>query len=77
MAETKTVQQLFDFLEQLIHDGKGDLPILFDTEAKRFEYHMARIDRAYHEDTPYPHVQFHEERYEPDHENFGKAVHEP
>lgn len=62
MAQTKTVQELFDFLEQLIHDGKGGLPILFDTEAQTFNYHMAKIDRAYQEDEPYPHVQFHEER---------------
>lgn len=42
-----TVQELFNFLEQAIDDGKGDSPIYFDTEARTFNYHLAKISRAY------------------------------
>lgn len=42
-----TAQELFDFLEQVVHDGKGDLPVYFDTEAREFNYHLAKIGSAY------------------------------
>jgi len=42
-----TAQELFNILEQAIHDGHGDALIYFDTEAKTYNYHMARIGSAY------------------------------
>jgi hypothetical protein len=48
--KTNTVQELRDFLDGLCQIGKGDLPVMFDTEAKTYEYHMARIGNAYFED---------------------------
>lgn len=45
-----TAQQLFDILEQAIHDGHGNALIYFDTEAKTFNYHMARIGSVYDQD---------------------------
>lgn len=61
MAESITVSQLAEFLKQLADEGHGDLPVYFDTEAKRFNYHMARVGRAYHEELPEPHVSLHED----------------
>jgi hypothetical protein len=62
--KTTTVQEMFDFLEQLVHDGKGALPIYFDTEAKTYNYHVAKIGTAYCEDEEedVQMVIFHEER---------------
>lgn len=57
-----TVQELRDYLDGLVQIGKGELPVYFDTEAKTFNYHMAKVGQAYHEDEPTPHVQLHEER---------------
>lgn len=45
--KTATAQELFNFLEQVIHDGYGHAVILFDTEAKTFNYHMAKVDRSF------------------------------
>jgi len=42
-----TAQDLFDFLEHVIHNGGGNLPVYFDTEAREFNYHLASIDKAY------------------------------
>jgi hypothetical protein len=71
MADTRTVKELFGFLEQLVKDGHGDAIIMFDTEARTFEYHMAKIGRAYHdkemsESVGYDFVSLHEfeERYQ-------------
>lgn len=47
-----TAQQLFDFLEQIIHDGHGNARVLFDTEARTFNYRMAQIGSAYLEEEP-------------------------
>lgn len=62
--KTTTVQELFDFLEQVIHDGYGKAEILFDTEARTFEYHMAKIGNSYLETEPFPErpfISLHEE----------------
>ncbi len=45
--KTETVQELYDFLAQVIKDGHGDAEILFDTEARTFNYHMAKVGSAY------------------------------
>lgn len=42
-----TAKELFDFLEQAIHDGYGHAEILFDTEGRTFNYDMAKIGSAY------------------------------
>jgi hypothetical protein len=45
-----TAQELFNLLEQAIRDGHGNAPIYFDTEAKVWDYHMAKVGKAYCED---------------------------
>lgn len=63
--KTNTVQELRDYLDGLCQLGKGDLPILFDTEAKTYEYHMARVGDSYYQDEKFDGVGFvslHEER---------------
>ncbi len=60
-----TAQQLFNILEKAIHDGYGDSEILFDTEARTFHYHMAKIGSAYLNNESFPDQPFislHEER---------------
>jgi hypothetical protein len=62
--KTTTAKELFDFLERVVHDGYGHAEILFDTEARKFEYHMAKVDRAYLEldfDPDRPYISLHEE----------------
>jgi len=58
MAKATTVKELFDFLAPLVQDGKGYYPVYFDTEARTFEYHMARIGRAYAEEEAFPNEPF-------------------
>lgn len=60
--KTRTVKELHEYLDGLVQIGKGDLPVLFDTEAKTFNYHMAQVGDAYYEEQPYEHVQLHEKR---------------
>lgn len=40
------VKQLHEFLTGLLNNGLGDLPVLFDTRAKSFNYHLAQIGSA-------------------------------
>lgn len=47
----KTVQDLFDFLKQEIDDGHGKFPVWFDTEAKKYKYHLAMIGCVFFEET--------------------------
>jgi hypothetical protein len=49
-----TANQLCAFLEKVINDGYGHAEILFDTEAKTFDYHMAAVGSAYLETEPFP-----------------------
>lgn len=49
-----TVDELFKILELAIHDGHGHAKILFDTEAKTYEYHMAEVKAAYLNTEPFP-----------------------
>jgi hypothetical protein len=49
-----TANDLFRILELAIHDGFGHAEILFDTEAKSFDYHMAKVGGAYLETEAFP-----------------------
>jgi hypothetical protein len=42
-----TAKELFDILEQAIHDGHGNAPVYFDTEGRTYNYHMAKVGSAY------------------------------
>lgn len=57
-----TVSQLSWFLEELVSTGKGDLPVLFDTEAQKYHYHMADVATATVEDEPSPHLVLSEDK---------------
>jgi hypothetical protein len=50
------VKELLAILEAV---ENKDAPVLFDTEAARFHWHMVPIDAAYYEEQPEPHVQLH------------------
>jgi hypothetical protein len=45
-----TVRQLHILLELAIKQGHEEAPIYFDTEAKEFKYHMAKVGAAYTEE---------------------------
>jgi hypothetical protein len=45
-----TVNDLFKILELAVHDGRGDAPVYFDTDARNFEHHMAKVGSAYCQD---------------------------
>lgn len=49
-----TAKELYDFLGTVIFDGYGEAEVLFDTEARTFNYHMAKVGRAYLEIEPFP-----------------------
>jgi hypothetical protein len=57
-----TVKELHELTAQLIEQGHGDSPVMFDTEAQTFHYHMASVDVAHHEDEPEPHLGLHEDK---------------
>jgi hypothetical protein len=60
-----TVKQMYEFTKKLVEEGKGDAIILFDTEAKTYDYHMAEVGRGFYEDdvaVGYPFVSLHERR---------------
>lgn len=60
-----TVKELRDFLDNAVFDGFGHAEILFDTEARTFNYHMAKVGAAYLETDIFPErpfVSLHEER---------------
>ena len=60
-----TAEQLFRILELAIHDGYGHAEILFDTEARKFDYHMAKVGSAYLQaefDPDRPYISLHEKR---------------
>lgn len=42
-----TADELFRVLELAIHDGYGHAEVMFDTEARKFDFHMASVDSAY------------------------------
>jgi len=59
-----TVQQLLRILELAVHDGYDQAEILFDTEGRTFDYHMAKVGSAYLEtefDPNRPFISLHEE----------------
>jgi hypothetical protein len=49
-----TVQDLFNLTRTLIQQGKGNIPIYFDTEARKFDYHLAKVGSGSVEQTPEP-----------------------
>lgn len=53
-----TINELYRILELAIHDGHGDSEIFFDTEARTFNYHMAKISKAFLEDEVNPDESF-------------------
>jgi hypothetical protein len=57
-----TGQELKDFFNELT-DEQLKLPVLFDTEARTFNYHMALVGAAYCEDEVEM-ITLHEARYE-------------
>ena len=57
-----TVKQLHEITSQLIKEGHGHVPVLFDTEAKTYNYHMASVDQAFFEEEPTPHLSLHEKQ---------------
>lgn len=57
-----TCNKLLKLLQQFEKDGCGEYPVLFDTEARKFDYHMAEVARAYACDDPEPHINLQEDR---------------
>lgn len=43
--------KLFWILFKAIVRGHGNAPVYFDTDARKFEYHMAKVGSAYCQDT--------------------------
>lgn len=61
------IKELYCILDAAIEAGYGHAGILFDTEARTFDYHMAKVGSAYLEtefDPDRPFLSLHEERYE-------------
>lgn len=56
-----TVEQLHKILTEIIAQGNGSVPIFFDTEAQTYHYHMAKVDLAFFEEEPEPHLSLHED----------------
>jgi hypothetical protein len=57
-----TILELYKFLENEVLLGNGDFPIYFNTEARSFNYHMAKIGNAYFEIEPEKHVELVEDK---------------
>jgi hypothetical protein len=51
-----TCKELWKQLEAIIVNGGGDAEVMFDTEARTFDYHMAVVGGADYEQLPKPHV---------------------
>lgn len=49
-----TAKELLDKLEAFIYEDKSreNLPVYFDTDARTFNYHHAKIGNVYCEDSP-------------------------
>lgn len=41
-----TVRTLHRFLSKMLRQGKGSNEVMFDTEGRKFEYHMALVGAA-------------------------------
>ncbi len=67
-----TLNQLIDQLQAMVHESppRGELPLYFDTDARKFDYHMARIGSVFCEDSPEMEgmqgIFFYEKRYRMD-----------
>ena len=66
--EIKTAKDLKDFFNSLT-DEQLKLKVLFDTEGKSYDYHMAEIGSIYCEDDtealgPLVHIGLHEKSYD-------------
>lgn len=57
-----TAKELADLLNKVVADGHGDCDVLFDTEARTFNYHMAKVGSAFFENEAYgrPVITLHE-----------------
>jgi hypothetical protein len=69
MSDCRTVKEAAAFFSDLVAKGHGEAEIMFDTEARTFNYHMAKVGRAYHQGPEFTGKEFvslHEwhERYE-------------
>lgn len=64
MAKVTNVKEMHQLLETLIKEGKGDYPIYFDAEARKFDYHMVKIGSVHTLDlgADWEMVTLHEER---------------
>lgn len=51
-----TIRQLWEIVTHLVAEGHGDAPVLFDTEAQTYHYHMAQVDFAHYGEEPQPHL---------------------
>jgi len=52
-----TAYKLFWLCLKTILRGKGACAVLFDTEARQFEYHLAKIGKGYYEKHGWPEPQ--------------------
>jgi hypothetical protein len=65
-----TALELLKVLQEAVDTGYGHAEILFDTEARTFDYHMAAVGKAYLETgfiPERPYISLHEKRYTQDH----------
>lgn len=44
-----TINELAAILNKAIESGHGDGPIYFDTDARKFDYHLVAVDSAHYE----------------------------
>jgi len=50
------IKELYEIISQLVAAGHGEVPVLFDTEAQTYHYHMETVDSAHLEEDPYLHL---------------------
>ena len=53
--------ELIKILEEGLLKHGDDIPIYFDTEARKFDYHMSLIGSAYVNEEPEKHISLHED----------------
>ena len=55
-----TVEQLHEITARLVKEGNGKASVMFDTECRTYDYHMARVGIAVYKTLPIPHLALHE-----------------
>jgi ASC-1-like (ASCH) protein len=60
-VEIITARDLLTFL-QMLNEEQLNSSVYFDTDARTFDYHMAKVGRIYYENQPKQHIVIHEER---------------